>query len=172
MIIKAITSFDGEVTCLTLRHLPFGFRAAALQAELRRRQRVHRRSLTARRKHLEALRAAAADLDQYISLLRDAADELQARQEELLRRLASPGTPGETDLPGPVPGPDTPDAPEAEIARLQARLHQYRALQEQICSGVMALIAPFLTPDPARYAAPERKGENLWPSGRHAKSTE
>jgi hypothetical protein len=144
------------VTNLTV-HRPFGIRASALQAELRRRERAHEYALASRRSQLNSLQVIRSDLAQYLTLLQAEGARLAAEEQGLLHRLARDGA-------GPEPTAEQSGGEDPSIAHLQQVLHQYRTLQQQISGGVMALIGPFLKPD--------AEGGNPWPGTRTGKFTE
>ncbi|HYF91201.1 MAG TPA: hypothetical protein VD969_03035 [Symbiobacteriaceae bacterium] len=150
---------------MPLRHMPFGIPEKLLKQELVRRRHAHGRSLSPRRRELQRLRNAAADLSQYQSMLAAEAVVLEDEQRMLLRELAEiAGKPWQPLSPEPAEEPD-PLAPQRRTLR------HYRSLQTQLSGSVLSLIAPFLAPDPATRPGDERKEETAWPSGLAARDS-
>lgn len=141
---------------MAFRHRPFGIPEATLKAELQRRRREYGQKLASRRRELARLRAAQAELSQYLSMLGAEIVVLADEERTLLRDLA--------ELSGKewVPPPDDSHQGDETLAQQQATLRHYRSLQTQLSASVLALIAPFLTTDLAPSTEQKRKEAATW----------
>ena len=140
---------------MRFRHGPFGVEAAALQRELERRQKAHRRQLHPRRTLLGRLQQVNRDLSEYARLLTAETAHLEALQQELLRELASP-----------------PPDPARTHEQLRQVLETYRSAQSELLAGVWHLLAPYLNPtDSAQLHRTNWRGMTAWLSDRTSSRT-